>query len=96
VLVDVAQLLRKNKTMTATAINNFIRAQPFKPFTMHLSDGRAIPVKHHDFILLSPAGRTAHVYVSDEDFEIVDVLLVLSLTPGAENGRTKPRRRRSR
>ena len=35
-------------------IRQLLRAQPFQPFTIHLPEGRAVPVIHHDFALVSP------------------------------------------
>jgi len=46
---------------------------------MHLADGRAIPVRHRDFLISSPSGRTTIVYQPDDSFDIVDVMLVTSL-----------------
>lgn len=55
------------------------RAQPFRPYRIHLADGRHLDVKHPDFLARSPAGRTAMVYKDDETFEVIDLLLVTSL-----------------
>ena len=54
-------------------------ATPFRSFVMHLADGRAIPVRHRDFLISSPSGRTTIVYQPDDSFDIVDVMLVTSL-----------------
>ena len=54
-------------------------ATPFRPFSIHLADGRAIPVCHRDFVMSAPNGRTVIVYQPDSSFDIVDVMLVTSL-----------------
>lgn len=54
-------------------------ASPFRPFVIHLADGRAIPVRHRDFLMSSPSGRTMIVYQADDSFDIVDVMLVTNL-----------------
>ena len=55
-------------------------ASPFRPFTIHLADGRSFSVPHPDFISQSPAGRTVIVFGKDEDeFSILDLLLVTEL-----------------
>lgn len=36
--------------MTVSEIKAFVDQQPFKPFRLHLSDGRSFDVKHPDFI----------------------------------------------
>jgi hypothetical protein len=65
--------------MTADQFRTLLRATPFQPFTMHLADGRHIPVQHRDFVASAPSGRTAIVYQPDESFHIVDLLLVTDL-----------------
>jgi hypothetical protein len=37
-------------------LRDAILTTPFIPFTIHLADGREIPVFARDFILLSPVG----------------------------------------
>jgi hypothetical protein len=37
--------------MTARDIRDFLRTMPFKPFRLHLADGKSLPVPHPDFIL---------------------------------------------
>ena len=63
-------------------------ATPFRPFVIHLADGRGIPVKHRDFVMSSPNGRTIFVYQPDESFNIIDVMLVTSLRVKSSNGRS--------
>ena len=42
--------------MTIEQLRKFYDAQPFKPFVMHLADGRAIPVMHREFMASAPSG----------------------------------------
>lgn len=65
--------------MTVEQLIQMQRAQPFRPYRIHLADGRHLDVKHPDFLARSPAGRTAMVYKDDETFEVIDLLLVTSL-----------------
>jgi hypothetical protein len=65
--------------MTAEQLRAMREAHPFRPFTIHLADGRSLTVPHRDFLSLSPGGRTIIVYHSDEAFSIVDLLLVTEL-----------------
>ena len=65
--------------MTVEQMRSVYEAQPFRPFTFHLADGGAIPVRHRDFLSPSPSGRTVIVYQSDDTFEIIDLLLVTGL-----------------
>ena len=75
--------------MAPSVLRQYMQARPFKPFTVHLADGNSVPVKHHDFIFLSPSGRTATVYYGqDDEGAVFDVLLAVSITPGARKRRT--------
>lgn len=61
-------------------------ANPFRPFTIHMADGRSIRVPHRDYLSTSPGGRTVIVYQADESFSILDLLLVNELTIDAPVG----------
>ena len=78
--------------MQLKELRSVYRAQPFEPFVVHLADGRAIPVKHQEFMALSPRGRSAVVYAEDGGFEIIDVLLITGLE--VTNGKRKSRRKK--
>jgi hypothetical protein len=66
------------------------QARPFKPFDLHLADGRAIPVLHPEFLSQSATGRTIGVAVEDDVIEVIDLLLVTSLKPRTNSaGRSK-------
>jgi hypothetical protein len=65
--------------MTVEQLTNVLHAQPFRPFTIHLADGRTFFVKHQDFISRSPTGRTVIVYGNDDNFSILDLLLITEL-----------------
>jgi hypothetical protein len=52
---------------------NLAWAQPFRPFVMHLAEGREVPVHHPDFLATSPSGRTVVVYQPDHSLNIVDL-----------------------
>ena len=66
--------------MRAEEIREVQRAQPFRPFTMHLADGRAFTVNHPDFLFVSRTGRLAHVEDLEGNGELIDPLMVVSLT----------------
>ena len=82
--------------MTIEQLQDRIRAEPFRPFVMHLADGREVPVVHREFLLTSPSGRTVVVFQPDDHMNIIDLLLVtdLELKPEQkskkqENGKPK-------
>jgi len=62
--------------MTVEQLRAVHQARPFRPFTIHMADGRAVHVPHSEFLSHSPSGRTIIVYHADETFSVVDLLLV--------------------
>jgi hypothetical protein len=79
--------------MTIEQIRSMYETQPFRPFVIHLADGRQVPVHHRDFIMSVPSGRTLFVCQPDDTVNIIDLLLVtdLELKP-TSNGSRKRRR----
>jgi hypothetical protein len=71
--------------MTIEQLRRLYEAEPFRPFLIHLADGRMITVRHREFLATSPSGRTIIVYQPDDSFNIIDLLLVTSLE--VKNGR---------
>lgn len=65
--------------MTAEQFRAMREANPFRPFTIHLADGRTLAVPHRGFVSQSPPGRTIIVYHSGEAFSVVDLYLVTEL-----------------
>jgi hypothetical protein len=65
--------------MTAEQLRTMREANPFRPFIIHLADGRTFHVPHRDFISQTPGGRTIIVYQGNEAFSIVDLFLVTEL-----------------
>ena len=64
--------------MTTEQLKMFIRARPFRPFIVHMADGRAVEVNHPEWVAYA-GGRIALVAQPDETFEVIDLLLVPSL-----------------
>jgi hypothetical protein len=79
--------------MTIEQLRALHDAQPFRPFVIHLADGREIPVHHREFVMTVPSGRTLVVAQPDDTLNIVDLLLVtdLEIKPVA-NGAGKRRK----
>ena len=65
--------------MTSEQLRATRESHPFRPFTIHLADGRSYRVPHRDYVSMSPSGRTVIVYQNDEAFSILDRLLVTEL-----------------
>jgi hypothetical protein len=73
--------------MTVESIRRVLDAKPFQPFNLHLADGRSISIDHPEFVAYTGAGRTLFVGGVGEEFELVDLLLVLSIS--VLNGKPK-------
>lgn len=73
--------------MTIEQLRTVSTAQPFRPFVMHLADGREIPVNHREFFMTVPSGRTIIVAQPDDTVNIIDLLLVtdLEIKPAAND-----------
>jgi hypothetical protein len=80
--------------MTIEKIREFCDAQPFRPFVLHLADGREVPVHHRDFMMAAPSGRTVVVQQPDDSLNVIDLLLVTDLElRAASNGSGRRRGR---
>ena len=82
--------------MTIERFMEFIRAQPFRPFTIHTADGRSFYVKHPEFVARSPKGRTVVVHYDEDRMVILDLLLVASVQLGRRLKRRPDSKRRRR
>ena len=66
--------------MTVEEFRTAREANPFRPFIIHMADGRSYPVPHRDFVSQAPGGgRTIIVYRQDNSFSILDLYLVTEL-----------------
>jgi hypothetical protein len=65
--------------MTVEQLRSAYNAQPFRPFVINLADGREVPVRHREFIMTVPSGRTILVCQPDDTVNIIDLLLVTDL-----------------
>ena len=66
--------------MTLQDFRKLYDARPFRPFALHLADGREISVVHPDFAAVPRAGRSVVVISPDNtQMHIVDLLLATNL-----------------
>ena len=65
--------------MTIEQLRSVHQASPFRPFTIHMGDGRAFLVRHRDYLSHSPTGRTVVVHPNEETFSVLDLLLMTEL-----------------
>ena len=79
--------------MTIEQLRNVYESKPFRPFVIHLADGREIPVLSREFTLAAPSGRTIVVYQPDDTLNLIDLLLVTDLEfHPRSNGSTRRRK----
>ena len=65
--------------MTLDAIRDQNRAQPFRPYIIHMADGRKFRIMHSD-VLAVTGHRTVFVGRVDSDgFDILDAMLVTAI-----------------
>ncbi|MGA2257548.1 MAG: hypothetical protein ABSG53_23045 [Thermoguttaceae bacterium] len=70
-------------------IRDMLRKQPFRPFDIHLADGREFPIEHVDFLLVSRSERSTVVADLQDGYEIVDPMIVTTFSASevtAESG----------
>ena len=65
--------------MTKEAINEAVKATPFRPFTVKMADGSSYPVPSSDHASLSPSGRTLIIYYDDDRMKILDVMMITEI-----------------
>jgi hypothetical protein len=71
-------------------VREALRAQPFRPFVIHMRDGREVKVDHPDFVAMSQTGRYAIVWLEEDSWEEIELFLVTSLKfPAKSNGSRK-------
>lgn len=65
--------------MKNSTLQDIAHASPFTPFTIHLADGRSVPVPTPDFISIHPEGRTAIVYTTNDGLRILSVAMITEI-----------------
>jgi hypothetical protein len=65
--------------MTIEQLRILYDNKPFRPFVLHMADGRQIPVVLREYIMSAPSGRTVVVCQPDDTLNIVDLLLVTDI-----------------
>jgi len=79
--------------MTIERLRKMHEARPFRPFRIHMADGRHLDVVHPEFLAHSRSGRTISVATPDDVFEVIDLLLVTSLEPISDATKGTSRKR---
>ena len=72
--------------MKPATIREFRDETPFRPFEIHLADGRALQVVTPDHLMISPTNQEFALYHPDGTLNVIDASLITSIT-------RKPRRK---
>jgi len=63
--------------MNADELRTLLQATPFRPFILYLASEKAFSVRHPEFAVITPRGRTLILLHSDDEaFDILDVPLI--------------------
>lgn len=65
--------------MTTDSIRQALHAQPFSPFTLRLTDGRAFEVTHPEVLMAPPGARTIVLYLDNDRYNLIDLLHIASI-----------------
>lgn len=63
--------------MDLDGIREALGRQPFEPFSMRLSDGRALPVTHPEFVAVGE--QRVIVIAPDDSWSVLEPLMIVSL-----------------
>ena len=64
---------------TTGQIREVIKAQPFRPFTLRLADGRSYSVSHPEFAMVAPSGMDLVFVGGDEAIHMIYVPLIVEI-----------------
>ncbi len=68
--------------MITEEIKNLLRATPFIPFTIHVSNSATFEVPHPDFAFVPPSGMVVFVFIKDVSNRIVGHQITHVVTNG--------------
>ncbi len=72
--------------MDITAIREAMHAQPFRPFSLRLADGRELTIRHPDFIAIAPNEWSVSVYYSDDSrMSVLEPQMIVSVEKSVPN-----------
>ena len=66
--------------MIAEEIRSLLQAQPFRPFTVHLTDGKEVTIHNHDYAWLLPSGLQLHCESLEGKIHIINTTQISEVT----------------
>ena len=82
--------------MKIEELRSLHQACPFRPFVIHMADGRTFSIPHNEFLAYDQDGGMLVALRNDHTFSILDLDLVTELELLPANGKTKGRGKKSR
>lgn len=70
--------------MTPEPLRRYLSTKPFESSSIHMADRREFHIRHPDGAVIGDKGRTIMVLNEDLKYETLDILLVTSLRPLAD------------
>jgi hypothetical protein len=77
----------KTTTMNIHALKAAIDTSPFRPFKLHIADGRNVDVPSADHISIDPKGRNALIWADNGAFRMVNIMLVTEIERAPDDDR---------
>ncbi len=77
--------------MITEEIRELQKANPFEPYTVHTSDGKALYVKHPDYCFLTPGNDILYVFSDEIKREIIATRNITRVVPGTQKARSRKR-----
>jgi hypothetical protein len=75
--------------MNSNQFRNELKKEPFEPFSIKVTSGDVLDVIHPDFAMISPEGDVVIVFDRNNNYKVVDMEHVVTLTPKRERKRSK-------
>lgn len=86
--------MKRSEAVTIEQMREALKNEPFRPFVIHIADGRQVRVAHPEFVAFTGGGRTIFVGSNKGDgYQILDLLLVTSIE--IEDTKRSGKRRRA-
>ena len=72
------------------------QARPFRPFAIHMADGRVLTIPHNEFLAYNPEGDSLVAYQPGDSFSVLDLALITELEMLPASGKSKGRGKKGR
>jgi hypothetical protein len=71
--------------MTPASVLSYVRAEPFRPFRMHMASGKTFDVRHPEMVRVGKTNVLVFSYVSDQpdvfdEWQSVSLMLLESIS----------------